>query len=274
MLSTNHSRRRFLQFAGVSSLLAGTATLLSRTLLADPTQLALRIEQAAETHPLMPAIQKAFESLKSLDDVKDYTAIFHKEEKIGRNLAKARLEIKLREDPYSVYVKFQSPSAGREALYVEGNNNNLLYAHDVGLRGLAGTVSLDPKGSMAMEGNRHPLTLMGMRKMAEIAVQQWLDETKLQGVTVNVFPNARIGDVVCTLIESSYAKPQPGIRFQMTRLYIESEHGYPIRTQQYEFTGRRDNQPALVEDYMYTNIQANVGLQPIDFDTKNRKYGF
>lgn len=274
MDSTHLSRRQLLQWAGSGTLALGTLGWFSSTANADPAQLASRIEKADTKHPLIPAIEKAYTSLEKLQAVKDYTALFTKEEKIGRSLAKSQMELKLRENPFSVYLKFRSPSAGREVMFVEGRNKNMLQAHDVGLRGLAGTISLDPTGAMAMEGNRHPATMIGMRKMVETAIENWLDEMPLKGVQVNVFENSRLGDVACTLVESSYQQSQQGIHFQMTRLYIEHETGFPVKVQQYEFAARNSGAPVLVEDYTYAQIKANVGLTDADFDTKNKAYNF
>ncbi|MCA9089102.1 MAG: DUF1571 domain-containing protein [Planctomycetaceae bacterium] len=268
------SRRSFLRhFAGVAS--AATASLtLPRSLWADPTQIASRVEDASDSHPLSPAIQKAFASLQSLDDVKSYTALLTKQEKFGRNLVKSRIELKLREEPFSVYLKFLEPMAGREVIYVNGQNNNQLQAHDAGFRALFGTVSLEPEGSMAMDGNRHPITLIGMRKLAEVVLDQWLDELKLTGVTVNMFPNTRLGNTSCEMIETSYARPQAGVKFQMTRLYIDSKHGYPVRVQQYDFPDRRERNPSLAEEYTYSDLKTDVDLQDIDFSVKNPRYAF
>ncbi|MCA8994595.1 MAG: DUF1571 domain-containing protein [Planctomycetaceae bacterium] len=273
-MSSKSSRRRFLKLFGTGALLFGTGAVLSRTLSADPAKIAARIEKAEGTHPLMPAIEKAYASLQKLDEVKDYTATFTKQEKIGRSLVKAQMELKLREEPFSVYLKFVSPSAGREVLFVEGQNKNMLYAHDVGFRGLAGTLSLDPEGSMAMDGNRHPATMIGMRKMVTEAAEQWLNEMKYSEAKVNVFANSQIGKTACTVIESSYAKQLAGVKFQMTRLYIDNENGLPIRIQQYDFPGRRDREATLAEDYLYTNLRTNIGLNDADFDVKNRSYNF
>lgn len=270
MLFTITSRRRFLEGLTAGAMLAGAAAMLR----AEPTQLAARIERAESRHPLMPAIQKAFESLQKLEGVQDYTAEFSKEEKIGRALVQSRMELKLRENPYSVYLKFLQPNAGREVLYVEGRHQNQLLAHDVGIRGLAGTLTLDPTGKMAMDGNRHPCTMIGMRKLAEGVIEQWLNETTLSGAVVNTFPNTRSGNVSTTMVEVSYAQPKPGVKYQMTRLYLENERGFPIRLQNFEFPEKKERQPGLVEDYQYHNIKINVGLQDADFDQRNPKYRF
>ncbi|MCA9079886.1 MAG: DUF1571 domain-containing protein [Planctomycetaceae bacterium] len=267
------TRRQLLR--NCASGIAATFAMTSGGMLwADPTEIASRIEEASESHPLTPMLQKAYQSIEALKEITGYTALFTKQEKIGRSFVKSRMELKLREEPFSVYLKFLEPSAGREVIYVDGQNNNLLQAHETGFRALLGTVSLDPKGSMAMDGNRHPVTLIGMRNLATGVIEQWLSELKLTGVTVNTFPNTRMENTTCEMIETSYARPQQGVQFQMTRLYIDSETGFPIRLQQYEFPGRRERQASLAEDYQYSKIDTKATLQDIDFSVKNPKYAF
>lgn len=268
--------RRAALRAGVASLFGlGAMTSLERSLFADPTKLAARISETPDTHALLPALKLASTSLTALQSIKDYTCTFHKQELVGRALLTAKMELKLREEPFSVYLKFLTPSAGREVIYVEGANNGNLLGHETGLAGLAGTMALDPRGKMAMDGNRYPVTFIGMRKATATIMEQWLNETKqAQGVTVNIYPNAKIGQLSCQAVETSYAAPGAGITFHMTRMYFESTGNLPIRIQQYGFPARA-NQPApLIEDYLYAELKTNVGLTNADFDTRNPKYRF
>lgn len=247
---------------------------MGRNLFADRTELAAKVEEAPASHPLMPALKMGTDCLTALEQVTDYKATFIKRELVGRKTLDTRMELKLREKPFSVYLKFLQPHAGREAIFVQGENNNHLLVHDVGFASLAGTISLDPLGSYAMDENRHPVTSIGMTNMVTKLVETWLAEIGLEGATVNYYPNAHIGQLPCKAIETSYSRKQTAARFQTTRLYVDKEHGWPVRLQAYDFPGRRDTEAPLVEDYLYTDLAVNVGLSDIDFSTKNPKYGF
>jgi hypothetical protein len=272
--SQPQSRRHFLTQSLATCTAIGTTTLLGPQLFADRIEIAGKIAETDETHVLAPALKLASESLKSLDQLKDYTSIFSKTERIGRNLIHSRMELKLRETPFSVYVKFLQPNAGREVLYVEGTNNNYLRVRDVGFASLAGTLSLDPKGSTAMDGNRYPITSIGMRNLLIKLVETWLAERAIPGMAVNIFPNTRMDNQTCQMIEVSHRQHHPGAKFQLTRLFIDTEHQWPIRLQAFDFPGNRDKEAPLAEDYFYARIQPNVGLTDFDFSTKNPKYRF
>lgn len=240
---------------------------------AEP-QLAARIEEAPPEHPLVPALKMVAESLAAVEQVQDYTATLVKQELVGKKFLSARLELKYRESPRSIYLKFLEPHAGREVLYRPDQNNGNLLVHDVGLASLVGTVSLDPHGKLALEESRHPVTAIGLKRMLEIILEQWLKETKLTDVAVNFYPNAKIGALPCKVIEISHSRPQPEVVYQMTRLYLDASTNLPVRVQNYAFPTRRGGKPELVEDYYYMNLRTNVGLTDLDFDAKNPNYKF
>lgn len=268
------SRRTFLTNSVAAGAVLGTGLLAGRNLFADKTQLAARIAETEESHPLGPALKLATQSLQALDLVEDYRATFIKSELVGRSMVHTRMELKVREKPFSVYLKFIKPHSGREVVFVQGQNNDYLQVHDVGFASLVGTLSLDPTGNMAMEDNRYPVTNIGMRTLLNKLVETWLAEKQMEGMTVNLFPNAHIGELACQMVEVAHQKHHPGARFQMTRLYLDSEHHWPIRLQAYNFPGKREKEAPLAEDYMYADVKVNNGFADIDFSTKNPKYRF
>ncbi|WP_437226468.1 DUF1571 domain-containing protein [Planctomicrobium sp. SH661] len=268
------NRRVFLTNSAAACSALGTGLLVGGKLFADRTQLAARVSETEESHPLRPAFDLATKSMTAMDAVNDYQATFIKTELVGRNTLNTRMELKLREEPFSVYLKFIQPHAGREVIYAKGQNKDNLQVHDVGFASLAGTLSLDPKGSIAMEENRYPVSSIGMRNMLIKLVDTWLAEQHLQEMHVNVFPKSQIGDLACQAVEVSHPKHHPQAKFQMTRLYLDREHHWPVRVQAFAFPGKKDKEPVLVEDYMYADLKVNVALGNIDFSTKNPKYRF
>ncbi len=270
----NRSRRQFLTSTAAVAFSLGAGAIVGKSLFADPTQLALRVDKAPESHPLIPALQMGTAALKTLEAVEDYTATFTKREMIGQKLVDTQMEMKFRHKPFSVYLKFIKPSIGREVLYVAGQNNSKIKAHDVGFSSLAGTLTLDVDGSFAMADNRHPITKIGMHNLISIVLEQWLAETKMSDMTVNFYPKARIGKVSCKAIETSHRSQESGAKYSMTRLYVDSSTGLPIRVQQFDFPQKNKKKAELVEDYLYSNVQTNVGLKDSDFSTSNPKYGF
>ena len=264
-------RREFLAVAGVGAL-----SLFRQPAHAEDIQLAALVDQAPQSHVLIPALRTALVALDAVKALTDYEASFTKTELIGRKGLTTRMQLKVRHTPFSVYLKFIDPNAGREAIYVSGKNSNKVVVHATGLAALVGTLSLDPNGSTAMEDNRHPITKAGMQSLVESVIEQWLAQTKQNatGITVNNFPNSKIGEQTCQTIETVLAQPIGTNSFQTTRLYIDATTKLPIRVQQYAFPDRRGQKPVLVEDYLYQNIRSNISLTDLDFDSKNPRYGY
>lgn len=227
-----------------------------------------------DDHPLTPAIRYARGAYDALDKVRDYEARFIKQEWIDGAMAVQTMDMKFREKPFSVYLKFGPPNVGREVLYVEGQNNGQLYARDSGIKSIVGTISLDPTGRMAMTGNRYPVTMIGMRKMLDSLVAQWEQDRWQSDVVVKYYPDAKVGETRCKVIESTIPTRRDGARFHRTRLYLDAENGLPIRVQQYDWPAQAGAEPPLVEEYSYLDLRINPGLSDSDFDVKNPEYGF
>lgn len=260
----------FLETGRVHS--AGTDA--DRSGLSDAVRTAAIHEIPAE-HPLLPAIKLARTSLAAMESVTDYEATLHKEERLNGKLIQQTMRIRLRESPFSVYLSFDGDSAERELLYVQGKYNNQLQAREgSGLKSLVGTVSLATDGVEAMQGNRYPITMIGMRRMLQTVLTQWEEETRYGEIDVKFYPNARLGDRSCQVIEATHPQPRRQFPFHMTRLFIDTESRLPVRVENYGFPRMPGAKPPLEELYSYSDIRTNLGLSDLDFSTENPDYNF
>ncbi len=258
------------------SVVAAFTIALVSVLPAEAQESAKATPQIDSQHPLAQPLEQAYKAREALVGIRDYTAVFSKQEVVGQQLKKLTMNMKFREEPFSVYMQFGKPYEGREVIYVAGANKNMLLAHDTGVRAvLGGTVSLDPESAQAMEDNRYPITMIGLRNMLDRIIDQWEAEGKFGETNVRYFPNAKLGaDVACKVIESSHPQPRKQFKFQMTRLYIDKATGIAIRVEQYGFPQRGEKTSPLVEEYTYMSLKTNVGLTDMDFDAKNSNYAF
>jgi hypothetical protein len=219
---------------------------------------------------LMAGCQELFES------VRDYTCTFHKREMVNGKLTGLHImNMKVRNEPFSVYVKFQQPHQGREGIYVSGQNNGKVLVHDVGVaKVLAGTMKLDPRGGMAMEDNRHPVTEVGIGHLIETLVERWEEELVPGQVDVTIEENAKVQGRPCDLIVSTHAERKSGYAYHLVKVYIDHELGVPIRFEAYDWPKKPGGKPELVEEYTYLNLKLNAGLREGDFDPNNKHYSF
>jgi len=222
------------------------------------------------------ALQAIAECKRRYSEIRDYTCTFYKRERIDGRLHHAHvMSMKARSEPSSIYFKFVTPNKGREAIFVAGQNRGRIVAHDVGLgKFFAGTMHLDPRGTMAMSDNRHPITEAGIGQLIETVSERWLAELKPDESAVQIHPNTRVGDHPCRMIESTHPQKRPEFLFHKVKLYISQEHGLPVRFEAYDWPHRAGQHPELVEEYTYMNVRVNVGLCDTDFDPASSQYSF
>jgi hypothetical protein len=208
--------------------------------------------------------------------IHDYACTFHKRERIDGKLTRPHvMTMRVRTEPHGVYLKFLTPDAGREAIFEPARNSGKIVYHDVGLgRLIAGTLLLDPKGSLAMEENRHPINDAGIGNLIETLAERWAAELDPSESVVEVHPHARVADRACMLIETIHPETSPTFMFHKVKVYIDREHGLPIRFEAYDWPKSPGGEAELVEEYTYADLKTDVGLTDLDFDASNPRYAF
>jgi len=226
--------------------------------------------------PFTRAIATMAECQARFEKVRDFTCTFYKRERIDGVLSAPHvMDMKMRTEPHSVYLKFHQPNRGREAIYVAGRNDGLVLAHDVGFtKLLAGTMRLDPRGARAMEGNRHPITDAGIGALIKTISARWTEELRSSEAIVLFDSRLKLGAARCLLVEAIHPKKQGNFVFHKVRLFINSDLGLPVRFEGYDWPKAPGHPPELVEEYVYDNIKINVGLDDADFDVANKLYSF
>lgn len=234
-------------------------------------------QAAAESNqPLDKALSLAKSSLEALDEIKDYTCIFVKQERVGGQLLdEERLAMKIRHEPFSVYMRFIQPEslAGQEAIYVEGRNNGNLVGHPTGLKKFVGTVTLDPTGLIAMHNNRYPITNAGMKNLVALLIQLGERKDLLKDCRVEFIDDGKVGDRSCMLIEISNPRPIGDFRLAKAKIWLDREWNVPLGFESWEWP-KRGKEPVLAERYQYLQVKFDQGLDDLDFDPANPEYAF
>jgi hypothetical protein len=230
-------------------------------------------------HPLEPALDRAYKALKDLNsNVKDYTATLVKRERVDGDLTEYEyMFTKIRHQPFSVYMYFLKPAdkVGREVIYVAGKNEGNLVAHEEqGIKKLIGPVSLKPNAPLAMQGNRYPITEVGIMNLTRRLIEVGESDRKYGECDVQYTPNAKVNGRVCTLVQVTHPVPRKNFRYHKALIYIDDELNIPIRFEAYDWPKDAGGQPVLLEEYTYVNIKLNADLTDADFDTRNPKYKF
>lgn len=217
-----------------------------------------------EVLDLVDAMERAYAK------VDDYTATFTKQERVkGRLLAKETMRLKFAR-PFRVYLKWTAGKhEGQEVLFSRGWNNDKIRAHTGSFPDI--TVDLSPESSLAMRGNRHPITDFGvgntialLARDARLAAARPQDKVTYVDLGVSMVSGVRARCVEAT---------SPAMRWSVyyapkARLCVDVKRDLPVRVTVWDAEGE------LLEDYAFRDLKLNVGLGDADFAPENGEYGF
>jgi outer membrane lipoprotein-sorting protein len=229
------------------------------------------LQQRPGEHPLAPVLRVAKAGLAEIDaKIQDYSCIVTKEEAINGVLGESQtMFVRVRHQPYSVYMYFLQPFKGREVLYVDGKYNGKLVAMSDGLLRSMGRVKLNIHGDMAMKGQKYPITKFGIRTLTAELIQVAEQDVKFGECSVNVRHNAAIDKRPCTRIEVIHPTPRKNFRFHIARIYIDNELRIPVRYGSWMWPRQPGEKPPLEEQYTYRRIKLNNGYDDSTFDEDN-----
>jgi hypothetical protein len=237
------------------------------------TQLGFDLTQRPGEHPLMPALRVARDGLKKLDtEVHDYSAMLYKQERIDGVLHGQEVAyIKVRHQPFAVYMFFLSPFKGRECLYnsaLDGAKGKLV-ALDCGWKRKIGPLEIDPEGRLAMNGQKYPIMKLGIRMLTEQLIEVATNDIQFGECDVTT-KASKINGRPVTLIEVVHPVSRPGtFRFYKAEVFIDNELQVPIRYAAYMWPDKPGDPPLLEESYTYINLEVNNNFPAVTFDKEN-----
>lgn len=211
-------------------------------------------------------------------EIRDYSAVLLKREADDGELGdRQRMALKVRHKPFSVYLYFFDPAnrRGDEAIYVEGRNEGNLLAHTTGITGaLLGTMSLAPSGAIAMDGQHHPVTEIGIlnlcRRLTEVAQKA----SQNPQCRVETIRDKVVDGRACRCIQFTASNDREQFQFSQVRWYIDEQLDLPVRFEAYDWPAEPGAEASLSEEYTYTKVRLNNGYTDQDFEVKNPRYGF
>jgi len=224
--------------------------------------------------PMLASGSDFLEFLKKMENsyasVNDYTALFRKQERVSGKLKPAETIFLKFQKPFKFYMRWlDGAHAGREAVYVEGLNDNKVFVHEP--RGLARfvTVLLEPDGDRVLKESRFPFTEIGIGRIIE-RMGEGVYKTEV-GKPLTLVDRGRetIQGREFRRLEGLAA---PGSKeshpFHKIILVFDEQLSLPSQIVLYDW----DN--LMIGEYLYNDIRLNPGLQKADFDTSNPNYNF
>ena len=223
----------------------------------------------------MPALRVAKKSMQTIDSrVRDYNAVMMKQERIDCQLAPKEVAfVKVRHQPFGVYMYFLGKNKGRECIYnskPDGTKGDLV-ARDCGFRGKLGKFTLDPEGALAMKGQKYPIMQLGLRELTKELITVASNDVKFGECNVTSGQGTMEKRAI-TWLKVVHPTPRPNFRFNIAEVFIDNELQIPVRYNAYTWPENPGDPPQLEESYTYVNLKINNGYTDLDFDPENPAY--
>lgn len=234
------------------------------------------------TAPTIPELIEFAEELLAhmRSHVVDYRGTLIKRERIQGVLGgEVRMQFKVRNPQpqrgLAAYLKFESPSStrGREVIWVENENENKLTVHEGGFKNLL-RMQLAPESTLAMLGNKYPITEIGLLRLGEKLIEKCQHEVDLENCRVEIFDGQQVGGQPCRLIQVTQPESAEGSEFYIAQVFVDMQRMVPLRYAAFQWPEAPGDEPPLEEEYTYLDLELNVGLSDADFDPDNPDYQF
>lgn len=215
----------------------------------------------------------------SFSRIPDYTANMLKQERIDGALGACQvIDVKIRHEPFSVYMKWNEGDRGRQLIYVDGQNEGNMLVQPGGIRGrLTGVLSLDPTGSLAMSDSRYSITKAGLLELARTVLSyQKHDLEAKTGFNCQLFDHQEFEGRPCYLYLIEYDSPKNNEIYRKSMVYVDKELSLPICVKNYtwgvDVDPEKIDEETLIEFYAYTDLKFEQQLTAGDFDKHNADY--
>jgi len=223
------------------------------------------------------------DGLEFLKQYETYTAVFHKQERLGGDLSEVqKIDLKIRQStPFAVYMKWRNGDRGRQLLYSDEYKDGDMVVKLGGFKGrLLPGIKLNPLGSRALEESRHPVTQAGLLGMVEqMIVDRRKELSDGHGVRCSKLPNQKFDERDCFCFVFEYDTKQDSSKYRKKVILLDAIRHIPILARNYtwtdeasEVTGEELDALTLVENYSFTQIDFSKTLTAIEFSRENPRY--
>jgi hypothetical protein len=227
-----------------------------------------------ETNSLCIAMLRKAEQI--LATVETIQAVFHKQEYLRGQLQELNIfDLKQRRSPLSVYMRWQQPTEGQEALWQDQARQGNIMVHLGGWRGkVVPTLQISPQSPRALENSRRPIQSIGLWNFNQTLLEFVTGDATASDVQADMADDAEMAGRRCYCFR--FVHPQrrePGV-FQKVLVYIDKQLALPIGMEHYVWPEEATAEPRLDERYAYYDLRIDPPLTDLDFDPANPSYRF
>jgi hypothetical protein len=215
------------------------------------------------------AIALLAEARLQFQNVHDYECRSINQERIhGRLLPESIVIMKVREKPFSVYLRYESPDSekGMEVCYVEARSRGMMRVHPARILGVLGFWSVDPHDARVFAKSRHCITEAGLGNLLESTARYWEMERRVNKTLVHI-TDEEIGGRACTRIETLHPdRPAGSFYGYRCVLWLDKATHLPVGAETYDWPrGGGPEGGELLESYRFLDLRCNIGLSDETF---------
>lgn len=232
------------------------------------------LEGDEATKLLLRSLQAARQRLEASAG---YTATMRRQERINGQLGPEQtMAMKVKHHPFAIYLKFLKPDAGREVVYAKGRYDDDVIAHPGGFgRAFLPRLKVAPDSSLAMAGNRHPVTDAGLLNLTNKLI--WFRKLDLTDDEAETVLDRVTDSDGRHWLRSVHTHPHknPDRPFMYIEVLYDPETKIPMRISSYAWPEPGDDgERKLAERYEYDVLDLDAPLTDLDFDPANPEYEF
>ncbi len=219
---------------------------------------------------VMQAVDRTFRRVAS------YTLTFRKQERInGKLLPEQTYFLKVRQEPFAIYMKGIEPIAGRELIYAVGHYDNHVIGHPVGMaRYLVPRLKVPPDHPMIMSESRHPMNQAGLGNLIhKLLGFRQMDMEEPEEITILDGTTTADGK---QWLRSTHIHPlqRPGRPLARSEILYDPVSRLPLRFTGFDWPAEGKADQPLGERYCYDDLDLDAVLTAKDFDPANPEYEF
>ncbi|MDO4628868.1 MAG: DUF1571 domain-containing protein [Planctomycetia bacterium] len=208
-------------------------------------------------------------------DIQDYACVLYKWDTTN-NVSDGGdvMQIKLRENPYSVYSKsiFPERYTGREWLYWEGRYHGMIIVNS-GPRAWNRTLALESDSTGIKNCATRSILQLGFRRLLEELIEISENEADFKDAIIRHYPQAKVGERACDALEVTFPTATDVTDFYRIQIYIDKELTLPLKLVIYNWP-EAGKATTVRESYTYVITELNPGFHDKDFCHLNPEYNF
>jgi hypothetical protein len=205
----------------------------------------------------------------ALAKTRDHTCTFTRQERVGGKLGAEQVgEMKVRNSPVGVYVRFARPeaAAGMEVAYSGAKKDGKVRYRPAGVAGRKGFQALATDDPKFLADHRHPVTDWGMGPVIELVANATAREKTLNNPVEVFTADYQFAGRNVTRYEVHTRRAHAFRYAARMVVYVDKETKLPVRFEAYDDPKPGTTTGELLEAYSFTDLKFNNGLGENSFD--------